>query len=139
MSATGFRSGFGSVLLMLTLASLPASAHHAFSAEFDIERPVTVVGTVTMMEWINPHAWIHLDVEEDDGSVQAWEIELGPPNSLIRRGWTRDSVQPGIQVQVEGYQAVDGARRANGGNVVLPDGTKLFAGGSAPGQPPEPN
>jgi hypothetical protein len=131
--------GFGSVLMVLAFAGLPASGHHAFSAEFDIERPVTIVGTVTLMEWINPHAWLHVDVREDDGSVSAWEIELGPPNSLIKRGWSRDSIPVGIEVEVEGHQAIDGARRANGGNVLLPDGRKLFAGGSAPGQPPEPN
>jgi hypothetical protein len=87
------------------------------------------------MEWINPHAWIHLDVTEADGSVANWMIELGPPNSLIKRGWTRDSVPAGIRIQVEGYQAIDGALRANGGEITLPDGSSLFAGGSSPTDP----
>ena len=109
-----------------------ADAHHAFAAEFDINRPVTLRGTITQMEWINPHAWLHIEVTEEDGTLASWAIELGPPNSLVRRGWSRDSVPVGIVVEVEGHQSIDGGRRANGGSVVLPDGTRLFTGGSSP-------
>jgi len=114
------------------IAAVGAQAHHAFSAEFDINRPVTLQGAITQMEWINPHAWLHIDVTEEDGTVASWAIELGPPNSLVRRGWSRNSVPVGIVVEVEGHQSIDGGRRANGGSVVLPDGTRLFTGGSSP-------
>jgi len=112
-----------------------ALAHHAFSAEFDVNKPLTIEGTITQMEWINPHAWLHLDVPQPDGSIVPWMVELGPPNSLIKRGWTRDSVPTGIQVKVEGHQAIDGAARMNGGSVELPGGDMLFAGGSSPSDP----
>ena len=111
--------------LALPTAAVPVLAHHAFSAEFDINRPITVRGTITKMEWINPHAWIHMDVTEADGSVASWMIELGPPNSLIKRGWTRDSVPAGIEIIVEGHQAKDGQNRANGGDITLPDGNRF--------------
>ena len=123
------------VLFVLLAVAAPVGAHHAFSAEFDIEKPVSLEGTITRMDWINPHAWIHLDVARSDGTVEAWMIELGPPNSLIKRGWTRDSVPPGIQVRVNGHQAIDGALRANSGEITLPDGSMLFAGGSSPNDP----
>lgn len=128
----------GILLLVAALAvalAVPVQAHHAFSAEFDINKPILLEGTIVRMEWINPHAWIHLDVTAADGSVDRWMIELGPPNSLIKRGWTRDSVPAGIEVQVEGHQAIDGALRANGGEITLPDGSSLFAGGSSPNDP----
>jgi hypothetical protein len=115
-----------------SVAAVPGNSHHAFAAEFDINRPVTLRGTITLMEWINPHAWLHIDVQEADGTVAPWAIELGPPNSLVRRGWSRDSVPVGMEVRVEGHQSIDGGRRANGGNVILPDGTRLFTGGSTP-------
>ena len=119
----------------LLAAAVPVLAHHAFSAEFDASKPVRLRGTITKMEWINPHAWIHLDVTGEDGVVQSWMIEAGPPGALIRRGWDRDSVSPGTEVLVEGYQAIDGSHRANGRDVTFPDGRRLFAGSSGTGAP----
>jgi hypothetical protein len=116
-------------------AAIPLWAHHAFSAEFDANKQVKLRGIVTKMEWINPHAWIHLDVKGSDGKVISWEIELGPPNALIKRGWTKKDVPAGIELLVEGYQARDGAMRANGRDVTFPDGKKLFAGSSGTGVP----
>lgn len=119
----------------LLVAAPPVVAHHAFSAEFDSTKPVKLRGTITKMEWINPHAWIHLDVKDADGSVRSWMIEAGPPGALVRRGWKKDSVVPGTEVLVEGYQALDGSRRANGRDVTFPDGRRLFAGSSGTGAP----
>ena len=119
----------------LLVAPAPAVAHHAFSAEFDATKPVRLRGTITKMEWINPHSWMHVDVSNDDGTIDSWMIEAGPPGALVRRGWKKDSVEPGTEVLVEGYQALDGGLRANGRDVTLPDGTKLFAGSSGTGAP----
>ena len=110
-------------------------AHHAFSAEFDATSPVRLRGKITTMEWINPHAWMHMEVTNDDGTVENWMIEAGPPGALVRRGWTRDSVVPGTEVLVEGYRALDGSNRANGRDVTFPDGRRLFAGSSGTGAP----
>ena len=121
----------------LLVAAVPASAHHAFAAEFDGNKQIKLRGTVTKMEWINPHAWIHLDVKEPDGSVVSWMIELGPPNALLKRGWTKKDVPAGIELLVEGYMAKDGAMRANGRDITFPDGKKLFAGSSGTGTPDE--
>ena len=115
----------------------PAAAHHSFSSEFDSTRPVSLRGTVTRMEWINPHSWLHVDVTREDGTVESWMVEAGPAGVLVRRGWTKDSVKPGTEVLVEGYQARDGSMRANGRDVTLPDGTRLFAGSTPPGEPPQ--
>ena len=123
------------IALAILVAGGSALAHHAFSAEFDATKPVALRGTITRMEWINPHAWLHIDVTRDDGAVESWMIEAGPPGALVRRGWRRDSVTPGIEVLVEGYQAIDGAFRANGRDVTFPDGTRLFAGSSGTGAP----
>ena len=117
--------------------TLPAWAHHAFASEFDATKPVVLSGTITRVEMINPHSWIHLDVTQEDGTVVSWMIEAGPPGVLVRRGWTKDSVQPGTEVLVEGYQARDGSNRANGRDVTLPDGSRLFAGSTGVGAPPE--
>ena len=112
-----------------------ASAHHAFSAEFDAAKPVTLKGVVTRMEWINPHAWIHIDVRRPDGSVEKWMIEGGTPNTLVRRGFTRESLKAGTEITVEGFQARNGAKRANGRDLILPDGRRLFLGSSGTGAP----
>ena len=120
---------------LLSLSSAPAVAHHAFGAEFDANQPIQLEGTVTEMEWINPHAWIHLDVTRPDGSVEKWMVEGGPPNSLVRRGFTKNSLLPGTDIVVDGYQAIDGSNRANGRNLTLPDGTHLFMGSSGTGAP----
>ena len=123
------------------LAAAPAAAHHAFGAEFDASRPVKFRGTVTKMEWINPHAWITIDVKGDDGKVTSWRIETAAPNALLRRGWKKDSLPIGTEILVEGFQAKDGANRANGSIITFADGKKLFVGssagdpGAAPGAP----
>jgi hypothetical protein len=114
-----------------------ASAHHAFNAEFDANRPVRLKGTVTRVEWINPHAWIHMDVKKDDGSVEKWSIEGGTPNTLLWRGLKKDSLPAGTEILVDGYQAKDGTRKANGRDVTFVDGRKLFMGSSGIGAPDE--
>jgi hypothetical protein len=118
------------VLSGLHLSSLPLIAHHAFSAEFDGNKQVNLKGNITKMDWINPHAWIYIDVKSANGKVDNWAIELGPPNALIKRGWTKKSVPVGAEVLVVGYQAKDGSMRANGRDLSFPDGRKLFAASS---------
>ena len=107
-----------------------ADAHHAFAAEFDAKKPVHLEGVLTKVELINPHAWIHLDVKGGDGKVTSWMVEAGSPNVLLRRGFTKQTVSPGTPVVVEGYQSKDGSNRANGRDISLPDGRKLFLGSS---------
>ena len=119
----------------LILATASAWAHHAFAAEFDAKKPVHLVGVVSKVELINPHAWIHVDVKEPDGSVTMWMVEAGSPNVLLRRGLTKTSVPTGTQVVVEGYQSKDGSKRANGRDITLPGGKKLFLGSSGTGAP----
>ena len=114
-----------------------ASAHHAFAAEFDANKPVSFKGTITKMEWVNPHTWLHVDVKAPDGTVANWAIEAGTPNVLFRRGLTKDSLVPGTDIVIDGYQSKDGSRRANGRDLTLPDGRKLFLGSSRTGAPYE--
>ena len=123
------------VVLLMIAAGAPAWAHHAFAAEFDAKKPVKLQGTVTKMEWINPHAWIHVDVKKADGSVDEWMIEAGTPNTLLRRGFTKDSLKPGTIVMVDGYQSKDGSLRANGRDLTLPHGQVLFLGANTPDAP----
>src|SRR5437763_8800416 len=108
----------------LFAAAAPAFAHHAFAAEFDAKKPVKLRGTVTKMEWINPHSWIYMDVKGPDGKVVNWMVEAGAPNALLRRGFTKDSLPAGTEIYIEGYRAKGGANRANGRDITFPDGKK---------------
>ncbi len=123
--------------LSLLLAAVPVAAHHAFAAEFDVDKPVKVRGTVTKVEWVNPHAWLYVDVKDPDGSVANWRFELGAPNSLFRLGWKKDTIPTGLQVEITGFRAKAGGTVANGRSIMLPDGRELFSGGSGPGSTPQ--
>jgi len=127
------RTTFCAVFCSLALAAMPASAHHAFAAEFDSERPVKVRGTITKIEWVNPHAWLYVDVKSPDGKVVNWHFELGPPNALFRLGWKKDAIPVGTEVEITGFRAKSMEAVANGRSIILPDGRELFSGGSGPG------
>jgi len=117
------------------LAAVPAWAHHAFAAEFDAQKPVHLEGVVTQVELINPHSWIHVDVKKGDGAVISWMVEAGSPNVLLRRGFTKNTIALGTPVVVEGFQSKDGSLRANGRDITLPNGQKLFLGSQGTGAP----
>ena len=120
---------------ILIAAGAALSAHHSFAAEFDSEKPIQLRGTVVRVEWINPHTWIHIDVKEPDGKVARWMIEGGTPNTLLRRGLTRNTLPAGTEIMVDGYRAKNGSNRANGRDLTFTDGRKLFMGSSGTGAP----
>jgi len=130
---------FAAAVAGLVLAAAPALAHHAFAAEFDVNRPIKLRGTVTKMDWINPHSWIHIDVKEPDGKVVSWMIEGGSPNVLLRLGFSKDALPAGSEILMDGYQAKDGSNRGVGKVLTFADGRKLFLGSSAPGANGEPD
>jgi hypothetical protein len=127
------RLSVGMAILSVVSAATPAPAHHAFGSEFDVDKPVALKGTVTMMEWVNPHSWFHIDVKDPDGTVVNWMVEGGSPNALLRLGFTKNAVLPGMEILVEGYQAKDATKKAVGKSLMFADGRKLFLGGSEPG------
>jgi hypothetical protein len=118
---------------VLLAAAVPAAAHHAFAAEFDVNTPVKVKGTLTKIDWVNPHAWLYVDVKDADGKVVNWHFELGPPNALFRLGWKKDSIPIGTEVTITGFRAKAQETVANGRSIILADGRELFSGGSGPG------
>lgn len=123
--------------LVLFHGAAAVSAHHAFSSEFDANRPVNLRGTVVKTEWVNPHSWIHIEVKDSQGKVTSWAIECGAPNSLMRRGLNKNSIPIGTEIVVDGYQARDGSTTANARDITTPDGNKFFAGSSGTGAPYE--
>ena len=124
----------GSIALMV-VATAPIAAHHSFAAEFDAKQPVLFKGTVTKMEWINPHVWIHMNVTQPNGKTEAWMVEGGAPTVLFRRGFSKTSLQAGTQIVVDGYRAKDGTNKMNAREITLADGRKLFAGSDGTGAP----
>ena len=115
----------------LLFLCVPLPAHHSFAAEFDSKKPVELKGTVTLLDWVNPHAWIYMEVKEEDGSVTKWSCELGSPNILMRSGWKRDSLKPGDAIVVNGNRAKDGSHLANARTVKMADGRRVFNAGSS--------
>ena len=132
MRTTGFLAVAGIVLL---LTAGQVTAHHAFSAEFDANRPLRLQGTVAKTEWINPHSWIHIEVEGEDGAVSTWAIECGAPNSLMRRGLNKNSIPVGTELVIDGFGAKNGSTTANARDITFPDGSSFFVGSSGTGAP----
>lgn len=122
--------GVSAVSLAALLGSVPLQGHHAFAAEYDRDKPITLTGAMTKLEWTNPHARIYIDVKDDKGEVVNWDFELGPPNGLMRRGWNRNSLKAGMVVTIEGFLSKTNPRGANARSVKLPDGRQVFAGSS---------
>ena len=122
------------VLGVALLSPHTVTAHHSFDAEFDRNKPVTLKGSVTRVDWGNPHIWVFMDVKDDTGKVSNWGVEGGAPNALFRNGWRKDSLKVGDIVTVEGFRGRDGSQRANANRVTLPDGRRVFAGSSVGGQ-----
>jgi hypothetical protein len=137
MRIHSYMAGVAAVAIVTILAVLPARAHHAFSSEFDTDKPVSLEGSVSKLEWVNPHAWIHVDVKGPDGKVETWMIETGSPNVLLRRGFHKSMVEIGTVVRVRGFAAKGGSRKANGGEMTLPDGRVLLIGSTGTGAPDE--
>jgi hypothetical protein len=128
---------FAGATLLALLAAAPARAHHAFAAEFDAKQPIKLRGTVSKVELINPHSWIHVDVKGEDGKTVTWMIEGGSPNTLFRQGINQNTLPLGAEILVDGYRAKDGTNKANGRDITFPDGRKLFLGSSGTGAPYE--
>lgn len=129
------RYGIMRLVLAMVVSSVSVWAHHSFAAEFDGNAPITIKGKVNRVDWVNPHSWVHVDVTNPDGTVTTWRCETAPPNGLFRRGWTKKSIPPGMEVTVEGFRAKDGSPTMNARSVVLPDGKRMFAGSSGDGAP----
>jgi len=129
------KAKLGVFAIALVAAAVPMLAHHSFSAEFDNSKPVSLKGTVTKIDWLNPHIWIYLDVKDDSGKVASWQCEGGPPNTLTRNGWTKNDVKKGDAISVSGTHAKDATNTCNATSIVLADGRKVFAGSSNPDAP----